>query len=100
MIILENYNHLEKMKNRILEDNIKNEKDIYTFINMYRENLNLLYTNKKTPTGLTKEDLEDKLNDFARQLLRNTNRNFKELENKYKIENRFNKNIYLINVSL
>lgn len=100
MIILENYNHLEKMKNRILEDNIKNEKDIYTFINMYRENLNLLYTNKKTPTGLTKEDLEDKLNDFARQLLRNTNRNFKELENKYKIENRFNTNIYLINVSL
>lgn len=100
MIILENYNHLEKMKNRILEDNIKNEKDIYTFINIYRENLNLLYTNKKTPTGLTKEDLEDKLNDFARQLLRNTNRNFKELENKYKIENRFNTNIYLINVSL
>ena len=100
MIILENYNHLEKMKNRILEDNIKNEKDIYTFINMYRENLNLLYKNKKIPTGTTKEDLEDKLNDFARQLLRNTNRNFRELENKYKIENRFNTNIYLINVSL
>ena len=100
MIILENYNHLERMKNKILEDNIKNEKDIYTFINMYRENLNLLYINKKIPTGLTKEDLENKLNDFARQLLRNTNRNFKELENKYKIENRFNTNIYLINVSL
>lgn len=100
MIILENYNHLEKMKNRILEDNIKNEKDIYTFINMYRENLNLLYKNKKIPTGITKEDLEDKLNDFARQLLRNTNRNFRELENKYKIENRFNINIYLIDVSL
>lgn len=100
MIILENYNHLERMKNRILEDNIKNEKDIYTFINMYRENLNLLYKNKKIPTGITKEDLEDKLNDFARQLLRNTNRNFKELENKYKIENRFNTNIYLIDVSL
>ena len=100
MIILENYNHLERMKNRILEDNIKNEKDIYTFINMYRENLNLLYTNKKIPTGLTKEDLENKLNDFARQLLRNTNRNFRELENKYKIENRFNTNIYLIDVSL
>ena len=100
MIILENYNHLEKMKNRILEDNIKNEKDIYTFINMYRENLNLLYKNKKIPTGTTKEDLEDKLNDFARQLLRNTNRNFRELENKYKIENRFNINIYLIDVSL
>lgn len=95
MILTYNYKDLQNIKERMKKDNIKDEKDIYFSISSYKDTLNFMYKNKLVQ-DLTKEDLQEELQDFASSLLKNTNKSYDELENLYK--SKITKN-YIINSS-
>lgn len=95
MILTYNYKDLQNIKEQMKKDNIKNEKDIYFSISSYKDTLNFMYKNKLAK-DLTKEDLQEELQDFASTLLKNTNKSYDELENLYKSKNTKN---YIINSS-
>ncbi len=95
MILTYNYKDLQNIKERMKKDNIKDEKDIYFSISSYKDTLNFMYKNKLVQ-DLTKEDLQEELQDFASSLLKSTNKSYDELENLYK--SKITKN-YIINSS-
>ncbi len=95
MILTYNYQDLQNIKEQMKKDNIKDEKDIYFSISSYKDTLNFIYKNKLVQ-DLTKEDLQEELQDFASTLLKNTNKTYDELENLYK--SKITKN-YIINSS-
>ena len=95
MILTYNYQDLQNIKEQMKKDNIKDEKDIYFSISSYKDTLNFMYKNKLVQ-DLTKEDLQEELQDFASSLLKSTNKSYDELENLYK--SKITKN-YIINSS-
>lgn len=95
MILTYNYQDLQNIKEQMKKDNIKDEKDIYFSISSYKDTLNFMYKNKLAK-DITKEDLQEELQDFASTLLKNTNKSYDELENLYK--SKITKN-YIINSS-
>lgn len=95
MILTYNYQDLQNIKEQMKKDNIKDEKDIYFSISSYKDTLNFMCKNKLIQ-DLTKEDLQEELQDFASTLLKNTNKTYDELENLYK--SKITKN-YIINSS-
>lgn len=95
MILTYNYQDLQNIKEQMKKDNIKDEKDIYFSISSCKDTLNFMYKNKLAK-DLTKEDLQEELQDFASSLLKNTNKSYDELENLYK--SKITKN-YIINSS-
>ena len=95
MILTYNYQDLQNIKEQMKKANIKDEKDIYFSISAYKDTLNFMYKNKLAK-DLTKEDLQEELQDFASSLLKNTNKSYDELENLYK--SKITKN-YIINSS-
>ena len=87
MVFTYNYYDLQNIKEQLKQEKVKNTKKIYLFIESYQETLNFMYE-KDLVKNLSKQDLEDDLQDFARSLLQNTDLSYKQLELLY------NKNIF------
>ena len=85
MVLTLNYGDLQNIKTQMKEDKIKSDKNIYCYIEAYKDTLNYMYANKLTQ-NLTKDDLESDLQDLAKSLLEKTTKTYKELEKKYKYD--------------
>lgn len=83
MVLTYNYQDLQNIKEQMKKDNIKDEERIYFSISSYKDTLNFMYKNGLAK-DLTKEDLQQELQDFASNLLQNTDKSYNELENLYK----------------
>lgn len=81
MLLANNYKELQNIKDKIIKDNIKDEKEILYTIITYKEAINYIFENKLV--DLTKEELEKDLNNFVKLLLKNTNKSYDELCKEY-----------------
>lgn len=85
MVLTFNYNDLQNIKEQMNQENITNNQKIYFFIESYKETLNFMYE-QNLVKDLSKKDLEDDLQDFAKRLLKNTNMSYEQLERRYKYD--------------
>ncbi len=93
MVLTYNYQDLQNIKEKMKKENVKSDEDIYFAISACKDTLNFMFKNKLAK-DLTKEDLQQELQDFASDLLQNTEKSYNELENLYK--SKITKN-YVIN---
>ena len=82
MIFTINYEDLQNIKRQMISDKIKDEKKIYMCIQDYKETLDNMYK-KKLVLNKDKTDLELELKMFANEMLKNTNKSYKEIEKQY-----------------
>lgn len=82
MILTINYTDLQNIKQQMLNDKITDNKQIYTFIQSYKDTLNHMYKNKLVPNK-SKLDYEFELMKFANEMLKNTDVPYREIEKKY-----------------
>ena len=83
MTLTYNYQDLQNIKEKLIHDNIKDEKRIYILVSSYEDTLSFMYKNKLI-RNISKGELEKELEDFKKDLLQNTNKSYSELENLYK----------------
>ena len=93
IVLTYNYQDLKNKKKKMKKENVKSDEDIYFAISACKDTLNFMFKNKLAK-DLTKEDLQQELQDFASDLLQNTEKSYNELENLYK--SKITKN-YVIN---
>lgn len=82
MVLTINYTDLQNIKEQVLNDKITDNKKIYTFIQSYKDTLDNMYKKKLVPNK-TKEDYEFELMKFANEMLKNTDKSYREIEKEY-----------------
>ncbi len=82
MVLTINYADLQNIKQQIIADKITNNNKIYSSIQCYKETLNYMYKNNLNPT-MSRTDYEYELMKFANDMLKNTNKSYRELEREY-----------------
>ena len=85
MVLTLNYEDLQNIRKHLQKKQFKNNRKIYDYIEMYKETLNFMYNNNLAQNK-SKETLEYELSSFAKNLLSNTNKTYKQLEEKYQQE--------------
>ena len=82
MILTINYWDLQNIKEKMINDKITNNKEIYYLIQNYKDTLDNMYKKNLIPDK-SKTDYEYELMNFANDLLKNTNMSYRELEKQY-----------------
>ena len=85
VVLTLNYEDLQNIRKHLQKKQFKNSRKIYDYIEMYKETLNFMYNNNLAQNK-SKETLEHELCSFAKNLLSNTNKTYKQLEEKYQHE--------------
>lgn len=88
MVLTYNYGDLQNIKKDMLADKTKTNIQIYNCIESYKETLNFMYDNNLSQ-NLSKEYLENELQDLVESLLTNTQVTYKELKKLYKNSNNY-----------
>jgi hypothetical protein len=85
MVLTLNYADLQNIKQQIITDKITDNDKIYNFIQCYKDTLSYMYKNNLNPDK-SRTDYEYELMNFANDMLKNTDKSFKELEREYKFK--------------
>ena len=85
MILTHNYNDLQNIKEQIKKEKIKDNQKIYFYIESYKDTINFIFE-KNLVNDLSKKDLEKDLQEFAKNLLKNTNMSYKQLQQQYELD--------------
>lgn len=83
MVLTLNYTDLQNIKQQMIADKITDNNQIYSFIQSYKDTLSYMYKNHLNPNK-SKTDYEYELMNFANDLLKNTNKSYREIEREYK----------------
>ena len=79
MILTLNYGDLQNIKEQIISKKETNKDEIYQYIKSYKDTLNNMYK-KNLVKGMSREDYEIELMDFAKSMISFTNISKSELE--------------------
>lgn len=82
MVLTINYADLQNIKEQVLNDKITDNKKIYTFIQNYKDTLDNMYKKNLVPK-MSKTDYEFELMKFANEMLKNTEKSYREIEKEY-----------------
>lgn len=85
MILTYNYDDLKNIREQLEKEKIKNNQKIYFYIESYKDTINFIFE-KNLIKDLSKKDLEKDLQDFAKNLLKNTNMSYKQLQQQYELD--------------
>lgn len=85
MVLTLNYADLQNIKQQMIADKITDNNQIYSFIQSYKDTLSYMYKNNLNPNK-SRTDYEYELMNFANDLLKNTDKSYREIEreSKYK----------------
>lgn len=82
MVLTINYEDLQNIKKQMISDKTTDEESIFKCIQGYKETLDNMYK-KNLVLNKDKTDLELELKMFANEMLKNTNKSYKEIEKQY-----------------
>lgn len=85
MVLTINYADLQNIKQKAIADKITDNDEIYGFIQCYKDTLNYMYKNNLNPDK-SRTDYEYELMNLANDMLKNTNKSYRELEREYKLK--------------
>lgn len=85
MVLTINYADLQNIKQQMIADKITDNNKIYSFIQCYKDTLNYMYKNNLNPDK-SRTDYEYELMNLANDMLKNTNKSYRELEREYKLK--------------
>lgn len=85
MVLTLNYADLQNIKQQIIADKITDNDKIYGFIQCYKDTLNYMYKNNLNPDK-SRTDYEYELMNLANDMLKNTDKSYRELEREYKFK--------------
>lgn len=79
MILTLNYVDLQEIKIKMQENKNKSNEEIYICIENYKDTLNYMYENKLIK-DISKENLETELEEFAKNMLSQSEMSYRELQ--------------------
>ena len=85
MVLTLNYADLQNIKQQIIADKITDNNKIYSFIQHYKDTLSYMYKNNLNPDK-SRTDYEYELMNLVNDMLKNTDKSFRELEREYKFK--------------
>lgn len=85
MVLTINYADLQNIKQQIIADKITDNNKIYMCIQSYKDTLSYMYKNNLNPNK-SRIDYEYELMNFANDILKNTNKSYREIEREYKFK--------------
>ncbi len=85
MVLTLNYADLQNIKQQIITDKITDNDEIYGFIQCYKDTLNYMYKNNLNPDK-SRTDYEYELMNLANDMLKNTDKSYRQLEREYKLK--------------
>ena len=82
MVLTINYADLQNIKEQLINNRSLDEKQIYNYIQCYKDTLSHMYKNSLVPNK-SKTDFEYELMNFANDMLKKTDKSYKALEKIY-----------------